>query len=573
MTDRVEGTAGVMTGRAAPTGSARRTAAVLGALIAAWLIAALVTAGAARAHASVVATDPADGARLTASPAAATVAFSEPVGLGSGYLRVTDSSAKTVSTGDAAHPDGNGAKLQAALAPGLPDGSYLISWRVVSEDSHVIAGSARFVVGDGPLLDFATGGTGAAQPEISVLAGIARWSGYAGLALLAGLWLLFVTVPSTKAARKAERLAWVGWALAVASAIGGFLAQGASASGRGLTSLVNGSQIDATLATSYGRLHCWELICLGILAAVLPQALRAANEERRHGAPEVSGLLLLAVISTVSASGHAAAANPRLLALGADALHLTAASVWLGGLIVLLGAVLPHQDPLDAQRAIRAFSPVAAAAIGVLIATGTYQAWRETRSLDALGDTSYGRLVIAKAALVALIVLAAALTRRKLLGATLQPKDQQETSDKRAARRTLATEAALGIAALVAAAVLVGQPPARSAYAQELGTRPTTATTTLNDTADVQITVDPARHGLVNLSVKVTGEEPTDVTLTATLPSQDLGPQTIALTAGANGQYQAENVLLAAAGTWTFSVTVRTGEFDSVAADVRLVIR
>lgn len=581
----------------------RRAAAALGALVTAWLVAALVAAGPASAHATVVATDPADGARLTAAPAAVTITFSEPVGLGSGYLRVTDAQAQAVSTGDPTHPDSDGARLQAQLTKGLADGSYLISWRVVSEDSHVIAGSARFVVGDGPLLDFGGASTGDAKREISILAGVARWAGYAGLALLGGLWLLFVSVPSARAAQRADAIAWTGWAAAVASAIGGILAQGAASSGRGLGSLLDASQIDATLATSYGRLHCWELIALGLLGVLLPQVVRAASEERRQGAPEAAGLLLLAVISTVSASGHAAAASPRLLALAADALHLGAASVWLGGLIVLLAVVLPHQDPLDAQRAIRAFSPVAATAIAVLVVTGTYQAWRETRSLDALGGTSYGRLVIIKVALVVLIVVAAAVTRRKLLGATLRPKakqpqattppsqpeqpqqaerPQQATTPRGTARRALAVEAALGIAALVAAAVLVGQPPARAAYAQELGTRPVSATATLSPSAQATITVDPARHGLVRVTVVVTGQAPTAVTLTATLPSQDLGPQPIALapestqgpgaTPGA-ATYTAENVPLAAAGEWTFSLTVRTGEFDAIAADVQLEIR
>ena len=588
---------------------ARRAAAALGALVTAWLVAALVAAGPASAHATVVATDPADGARLTAAPAAVTITFSEPVGLGSGYLRVTDAQAQAVSTGDPTHPDSDGARLQAQLTKGLADGSYLISWRVVSEDSHVIAGSARFVVGDGPLLDFGGASTGDAKREISILAGVARWAGYAGLALLGGLWLLFVSVPSARAAQRADAIAWAGWAAAVASAIGGILAQGAASSGRGLGSLLDASQIDATLATSYGRLHCWELIALGLLGVLLPQVVRAASEERRQGAPEAAGLLLLAVISTVSASGHAAAASPRLLALAADALHLGAASVWLGGLIVLLAVVLPHQDPLDAQRAIRAFSPVAATAIAVLVVTGTYQAWRETRSLDALGGTSYGRLVIVKVALVVLIVVAAAVTRRKLLGATLRPRaqqpqqattqpqaeqaeqeerpqqattPQQPTTPRSTARRALAVEAALGIAALVAAAVLVGQPPARAAYAQELGTRPISATTELSPSAQATITVDPARHGLVRVTVVVTGQAPTAVTLTATLPSQDLGPQPIALapegtegpgaTPGA-ATYTAENVPLAAAGEWTFSLTVRTGEFDAIAADVQLEIR
>ena len=79
--------------------------------------------------------------------------------------------------------------------------------------------------------------------------------------------------------------------------------------------------------------------------------------------------------------------------------------------------------------------------------------------------------------------------------------------------------------------------------------------------------------GIPSVVAEVQGQAPTAVTLTATLPSQDLGPQAIALTDEGGGRYTAAQVPLAAAGTWTFSVTVRTGEFDAVAADLRLVIR
>ena len=105
--------------------------------------AALLLAQPAAAHAVVVGSTPVDGSRLQQSPASVTVKFDEAVGLDLGYLRVVDSVGRRVDAGTASHPNGDGTQITVGLKSGLGDGTYLASFRIISADSHPVAGSIR----------------------------------------------------------------------------------------------------------------------------------------------------------------------------------------------------------------------------------------------------------------------------------------------------------------------------------------------------------------------------------------------------------------------------------------------
>ena len=80
----------------------RRAALLLSALLLGWSVAGVAAAGPAAAHASLVSTDPGEGARLETVPAEVTLEFSEGVSLGAGYARVLSSDGERVDTGTAA---------------------------------------------------------------------------------------------------------------------------------------------------------------------------------------------------------------------------------------------------------------------------------------------------------------------------------------------------------------------------------------------------------------------------------------------------------------------------------------
>ena len=122
----------------------RRSRAALTA-VALGLLLAVASASPAAAHASLTSVDPADGARLDESPDAVRLTFTEPVSAELGGVRVLDAEGQPVQEG-AARVDGP--QVEINLQPDLPDGTYVISYRVISADGHPVRGGSVFAVGD-----------------------------------------------------------------------------------------------------------------------------------------------------------------------------------------------------------------------------------------------------------------------------------------------------------------------------------------------------------------------------------------------------------------------------------------
>ena len=100
------------------------------------------------AHATLQATVPERGAKLDAPPAQVVFRFDEAVEASFGALRVFDSEGQEVQTGKAFHPGGKGAEIAIKLKPGLGDGTYTATYRVVSADGHPISSGFVFTVGE-----------------------------------------------------------------------------------------------------------------------------------------------------------------------------------------------------------------------------------------------------------------------------------------------------------------------------------------------------------------------------------------------------------------------------------------
>jgi Copper resistance protein D len=144
--------------------------------------------------------------------------------------------------------------------------------------------------------------------------------------------------------------------------------------------------------------------------------------------------------------------------LASDALRLLAAGTWIG-------ALLPLAMLLDCSRrgkqpawttlrteAVRRFSLLGVAGVGLLLASGLINSWYEVGSIDNLFETPYGWLVIAKLGLFAAMVPIAAVNRFYLTPRLAAAAHQFE-------RNSLA-EAALGFAAVLVVGFLGSMAPA-----------------------------------------------------------------------------------------------------------------
>ncbi|HEX2904798.1 MAG TPA: copper resistance protein CopC [Jatrophihabitans sp.] len=549
-------------------------------------VATLLLAQPASAHAVVVGSTPTDGSRLKASPSSVTVRFDEPVGLQLGYLRVVDAVGRRVDTGTPSHPGGDGSQISVGLKSGLGDGTYLASFRIISADSHPVAGSIRWVVGNGAL--GAGGGPSDSAPDnqaVSSTLAASHWLSFAGVGVVGGSWLIFSLWPAGRRRPVIRRLVWSGWSLAVLGAVGEFVLQGPYAAGSGLGTALRGQLLDATLHVNSGQLLSVRLVLLGVLGFVLSALFAERAVGRRMSwAPEAAAMLGVGVVVTFAASGHSQSANPRWLAVLIDALHLTAMVVWLGGLVFLLVAAWPRraaaeltdqeseardaeeveeaeaeqsEDLAELAAGLPVFSRIAMACVAVLAVTGTIQAWREIGALDAVTSTRYGQLVLVKVVLFAALIGLGYLARRVV------------RSPARALarlRRGLLTEVVVGAVVLAVTGVLIAQPPGKVALAADRA-KPRSTTVAVTQAASAVVEVDPGVHGPVQFTIQLTGPiKPTVVSASASLPAKQLGPIELKLQASGPNTFSASGVVLPSAGQWQVQVTVQTSQFDSTTA-------
>jgi copper transport protein len=571
----------------ATTPKARKRIFAVLALLGAWAVLAISGATPALAHATVAGSDPAESSRLPSMPSKVTMTFSEDVSVGGGYLKVVDSRGNTVSDGSATV---TGRDVTTRVQPGETDGSYIVSYRVTSADSHPISGAYAFVVGDGPLIA-ATGSVvgGGTSGAVTKIFDVARFVGYMGIVLFGGLAFVVLCWPAGRTNQRARKLIWYGWWGTTIGAVLGLLLQGPYAAGVGMLDLLNTSLLKTTLGTTYGRMLCGRLILLGALAVLTVRIMREQSrtaEKSRARDEDLAAIFGLGVLATYGGVGHAAAGSAPTLALLSDTSHLAAASVWIGGLIILAACLLPRRRTGELAESLPKFSRLALGCVAVLAATGTYQAWREVWPVAALWSTSYGQLLLAKVIGFLLIVAVAYGSREAVRRRYVRPvvhalsvKDEDGASvatlaesgetapdeERRMLRRlrtSVGIELALGVVVLAVASVLVSQAPARTTYV-----KPVDKTVALASGGKAEIEMTPAKVGQNTLTVTVfdaAGKQvdATAVTATEALPSDQYGPLDIRMAKTGTGVYSSSSVSLTKVGTWEIVVRVQKSEFD-----------
>ena len=566
----------------------------LAALIGAWAVLAVAGAAPALAHATVVSTDPADSSRLDALPSTVSVTFSESVSINAGFLKVVDSDGEQVSEGNGTSA---GTQVSVRLRSGLGDGSYIVSYRIVSEDSHPITGAYAFVVGDGPLVA-ASGSVigGTSDPVVEVVFTAARWVSFAGVVLFGGLAFLVLCWPAGRRDPKARKLVWTGWGMAFGGAIAGLLLEGPYAAGTSLLDVVDLDLLQTTLGTTYGRMLCGRLVLLGALAVLTTRLLDAplpepADPDSDEPAPDrarardedLAAISALGVLATYGGVGHAAASSTPTLALLSDTSHLAAASLWIGGLTVLVSCLLPGRRTGELAAALPRFSAIALGSVVVLVVTGSYQAWREVAPLPALWSTGYGQLLLAKIAGFVLLVVLGNLSRVAIRRRFVTPvvhalsvrdsepaplPDELEDGMLRRMRASVGIEVGIAAVVLALTAVLVSTAPARATY-----TDPVRETVTLASGGSADVEISPARVGANTLRVTVrdaqgNAVDAAQVTATVALPAEQIGPLPVNLSRAGTGVYTTASASLPRAGTWELVLRVQKSEFDRDVAQV-----
>jgi copper transport protein len=580
-------------------------------------------APAARAHAQLLGTSPTSGSTVRVEPKEVIFKFNQDVGGTLGAVRVYDAQGDEVDDLSVSHPDGNQHWMGVGLKPGLPDGTYTGTYRVISADTHIVYGGLVFSIGHPSASSKVTVagliGKNESGKATEVAFGVVRWLNYLTLALMAGglLFLLFVWTPGLAAVASAEerwssasrvfssrlgRLFAVAILLGVAVSVLGVLFQGASAAGVSLWASLKGSIIENTLESRFGKVWGARAIDWVLLGAVLLAAratgadpipkLRARPSDSGTSAlparPPRAVLALLGLgssylVITPALAGHASIESPVAVFFPSDALHVLAASVWVGGIACLLLALPGATRQLEGSERSRLllanlvrFSPIALASVVVIAVTGVIQAYIDVRTVHGLFHTTYGALIIVKVVLLACLIGFGFVNRRRVV-----PALERLVGDGRSpggigalARRTIRGEFVLMLCVFGVTAALISYAPPIDA-----ATGPFSVNTSIGS-AELEMTVEPAKVGLNTIHLYLinakTGGQFTatkELTATARLPSKGIGPLVLKPTVAGPGHYILNSAVLSPGGTWDIEIIDRVSEFEEFNRTVKVPIR
>ncbi|MGC9537038.1 copper resistance CopC/CopD family protein [Streptomyces sp. UG1] len=413
----------------------------------------LAGAGPVSAHAALTGSDPGQGAVVEKAPTQISLTFSEKVALSDDSLRVLDPKGERVDNGDPANLSGTTYAVK--LHGGLPDGTYTVTYQVVSADSHPVAGAYTFSIGAPSQTSVSVSDQTAGGGVVGTLYGFGRYVSYAGfIVMIGGAAFVLACWQRGAGVRVLQRLTVSGWLALTAATLGLLLLRGSYTGGGKVGDIFDLDLLGQVLQTKTGAALVSRLLLLA--AAALFIAVLFGAYEKREDEEKRDLTFGLAIGGTVVAAGlaaswamseHASTGLQAGIAMPVDVVHLMAVASWLGGLAALLVALYwaPADTPVDAL-AVRRFSRVAFGSVLALVATGIYQSWRQLGSWSAFTDTRYGQLLLVKIGLVVLLVGIAGISRRWTgrLAAAVVVKPREEEGAGEGEREHAAARAGAG---------------------------------------------------------------------------------------------------------------------------------
>jgi copper transport protein len=523
-------------------------------------------AGPASAHAELLSTTPSYGADLARSPKSIQLIFNEGVKPISGGLRLVREDSTQISTGTPRSID-NGFEVS---VPTLEPGAYVFGWRVVSDDGHPLRGAFTFRVGN-------TGDQNAAASLAqSLLGGSTRDPVTTSIYNVVRVLRLLATFVAIGLAAFFLKLAGAVFTvdrfrrLVLVCGIGGVLAEianlvlyGPFVSGRTISAVADGVLLDDTLHDPVGRVA-------GIRVALFVALFMFSS--RRPSGNTLHRVFVAGVALTLSFTqlfpGHGTIGRWAPFATLFSVGHVLAAGAWLGSLAVL-GMALLRTERLDRIRSSSVFSSIATVSLFVLLVTGAFASVRQVGSLRALTSTTFGKVLLAKLVLVALVGLLGLRNRRRL--PNMVDRTAHGSIDN--FRRSVLRESQLSITIVIASVLLSSLEPARIAVRQPV------STTIETESVLVDLTVEPVgrrgTHEIHLYALQPSGlpQPVSAISAVASLPEKGIERLPLKLVRAGSNHFEILKADLAIPGNWRFEVTVNVDEFSEVTGSARVNVR
>jgi copper transport protein len=401
------------------------------------------------AHSTLEQASPGFRERLSSPPAKVALRFDQEVRALPDSIEVYDSRGKLV--GGQTQTLSDARQVEAPL-PRLPKGAYTVRWHAISGDGHVVSGVYTFGVQvDAPPPTEAYGASGPTTAE-----DVVRWLYFASLALLVGgLGFRLLALPRRlpgRVERRFYRLTALGAVGVLEVGIVAFILRAEDALQLPFGKLLYGDLSPIANGTRFGVAFVVMTLGFAWVAALVFMGWLTG----RRAFLWTAFVLGLGLGSGLSLSGHSAAdRGSSWLSEFADWVHLSAATLWVGGLVMLAACVFPLARELRKDAFLR-FSRLATVLIGLLLSAGVYLSILRLPRLSDLWGTGYGQVLLVKLSLVSL-----ALAWGAFHHFVARPALERGTAGGFVSRlpRSLIGETAVGMAILLVAAVLVNSKP------------------------------------------------------------------------------------------------------------------
>jgi copper transport protein len=400
------------------------------------------------AHAVLLDSSPKPGEMLMQSPSEVVANFNE--GVGPIFFKVLDVKGQPV--GDPGEIRLDGTKMILPLRATIPNGTYVLTYRVISADTHPVGATFGFSIGEPMKTVDATADAGS-RSIWSLAVAVNRWVLYAGMLWVAGtaLFLLLLGIEGSlrEDARQKARWASVVTALSYVLAVG---FGGADMQLGGVDALWKAatwrSGLDSTLAPS---------AVFGVISMALLYAGCMAGERRRHGVL-IAGVAL--AIGSFLVTGHAATAPPAWLMAPVVGAHLLATAFWIGAFRPLLLSTR-QLSAADSGALMQRFSNFAVPAVIVALISGSAISLKQLGSPANLFNNDYGTVLLTKIILVFVIIGIAAYNKINLTPKLIA----NDAAGVSKIKRTITLELMLYLIVLAAASALTVTTPPRALVA------------------------------------------------------------------------------------------------------------
>lgn len=625
------------------------------------------------AHAILVRSDPARDSSIAASPTQIHMWFSENLNsqFTTAYVVNAANNAASVQNDIKTHVDQGNARVSStdpkemdlSLKTNLPSAVYVVVYRTQSaDDGHILHGSFVFTVAaaNGAVPTYNGSGqanTGVGSSSSNQLDGPTLWSlimitlvDLAAIFWAGGqLWSIFVFpfIETTDEEQQAinrqteqrfnNRFALPVLCLFLFANIGVLIGQTLGLTDGQLVPALNPALLAGLVTQGHFGTY-WiarEILCI-ISIALSTAAMLAKGRVRGLTLllPWLQFVLALFLLAAVTLSGHAAATSNDIIvyAVLIDFLHLTAASLWIGGMIYISIVYLPILKRYPVPSTTRSlltvlprYSPLAFIGVGIMAITGPLNATTRLSGLDQLFSTIYGRALIVKVLLVGALLITSALhvllLRPRLVrslkeydrsthtvqidipvqddGLESTPKPAMDSKQKVLERtidqqtwtlsNILRWEPALGMLVLVCTGLLAVfsgtlQPATLPVPASQVVAQPTripakpfiTTVKTKDQKFQVKLGVDPNHFGtntftatILDQDGKTVPDSQVGVSLYTTMLDMDMGTDAINLEPDGKGRFSAQGDL-GMGGNWEIRVEIRTADAKLHGATIKL---